>query len=117
MIFVVLVVLIRRGNAKDVDWEEDFEEPFEDEEQETTAPKEEDIQESAKDTETPQDATQSGPELSDELRQQLATKAGQVGVMQQLLEQIKVKRAGMLMQALNCNTGTLVVMVPGPEFR
>ena len=83
MIFVVLVVLIRRGNAKDVDWEEeDFEEPFEDEEQETAAPKEEDIQESAKDTETPQDATQSGPELSDELRQQLATKAGQVGVMQ-----------------------------------
>ena len=53
MIFVVLVVLIRRGNAKDVDWEEeDFEEPFEDEEQETAAPKEEDIQESAKDTET-----------------------------------------------------------------
>jgi len=83
MIFVVLVVLIRRGNAKDVDWEEeDFEELLEDEEQEMAASEEEDIQESTEDAEPPQDATQSEPELSDELRQQLATKAGQVGVMQ-----------------------------------
>jgi hypothetical protein len=84
MIFVVLIVLIRRGNAKDEDWDEDeFYEVSEDEEERLIDDSEDVVDEvSITPSETPQNETYSEPDLSSDMRQQLATKAGQVGVMQ-----------------------------------
>ena len=86
MIFIVLVVLIRRGNQKgnEDDWdEEEFYDVSEDvEEQLTDAP---DIVAEEPPSTTVQplpSQTYTEPELASDLRQQLATKAGQVGVMQ-----------------------------------
>ena len=86
MIFIVLVVLIRRGNQKgnEDDWdEEEFYDVSEDvEEQLTDAPG---IVAEAPPSTTVQplpSQTYTEPELASDLRQQLATKAGQVGVMQ-----------------------------------
>ena len=82
MIFVVLVVLIRRGNAKEEEWDE--EEFYDDEE----GDEEHVIEDEVDDTDTPssvsqpESTTHSEPELAGDLRQELATKAGQVGVMQ-----------------------------------
>ncbi|MBF14344.1 MAG: hypothetical protein CMA97_02375 [Euryarchaeota archaeon] len=84
MIFVVLIVLIRRGNAKDEDWDEDeFYEVSEDEEERLIDDSEDVVDEVlTTPSETPQNETYSEPDLSSDMRQQLATKAGQVGVMQ-----------------------------------
>ena len=84
MIFVVLIVLIRRGNAKDEDWDEDeFYEVSEDEEERIIDDSEDVVDEVlTTPSETPQNETYSEPDLSSDMRQQLATKAGQVGVMQ-----------------------------------
>ena len=84
MIFVVLIVLIRRGNAKEEDWDEDeFYEVSEDEEERLIDDSEDVVDEvSITPSETPQNETYSEPDLSSDMRQQLATKAGQVGVMQ-----------------------------------
>jgi len=84
MIFVVLIVLIRRGNAKEEDWDEDeFYEVSEDEEERLIDNSEDVVDEvSTASSETPQNETYSEPDLSSDMRQQLATKAGQVGVMQ-----------------------------------
>ncbi|CAI8335345.1 MAG: Uncharacterised protein [Euryarchaeota archaeon UBA443] len=84
MIFFVLIVLIRRGNAKDEDWDEDeFYEVSEDEEERLIDDSEDVVDEVlTTPSETPQNETYSEPDLSSDMRQQLATKAGQVGVMQ-----------------------------------
>ena len=84
MIFAVLVVLIRRGNAKEEEWdEEEFYEVSEEEEQELTSASEHvDTEESTTPTEPSQGMTHSEPDLAQDLRQQLATKARQIGVMQ-----------------------------------
>lgn len=91
MIFIVLVVLIRKGSQKDADWDDedyydddDLEEHSEEintevEETDSAEPQTEHsdavqtVQESAENNQ---------PEIADDLRQELATKAGQVGVMQ-----------------------------------
>ena len=85
LIFVVLVVLIRRGNSKDEEWdEEDFYEVSEEDEQRLVegdgdlVTMDDDKQQEAPVT----DSTIVAPSLGDALRQDLATKAGQVGVMQ-----------------------------------
>ena len=85
MIFIVLVVLIRRGNSKDVEWDdEEFYEVSEDEEERLTGTDDEyldgDSTEPAE--EAPAQKLHNEPDLTAELRQELATKAGQVGVMQ-----------------------------------
>ena len=85
LIFVVLIVLIRRGNSKDEEWdEEDFYEVSE-EDEERLVEDNNDVFET--DVDAPQEtivaeSTNAGPKLEDALRQELATKAGQVGVMQ-----------------------------------
>ena len=91
MIFIVLVVLIRKGSQKDEDWDDedyydddDLEEHSEEintevEETDSAEPQTEHsdavqtVQESAENNQ---------PEIADDVRQELATKAGQVGVMQ-----------------------------------
>jgi len=91
MIFIVLVVLIRKGSQKDADWDDedyydddDLEEHSEEintevEETDSAEPQTEHsdavqtVQESAENNQ---------PEIADDVRQELATKAGQVGVMQ-----------------------------------
>lgn len=85
MIFIVLVVLIRRGNSKDVEWDdEEFYEVSEDDEERLTGTDDEyldgDSTEPAE--EAPAQKLHNEPDLTAELRQELATKAGQVGVMQ-----------------------------------
>jgi len=85
MIFVVLVVLIRRGNSKGEEWDdEEFYEVSEEDEEHLNEYDEDSIE---NESDVPvQDSTATetlkGPELSTDLRQELATKAGQVGVMQ-----------------------------------
>ncbi len=85
MIFIVLVVLIRRGNSKDVEWDdEEFYEVSEDDEERLTGADEDtlDGDTSEPTEEAPVEKLHNEPDLAAELRQELATKAGQVGVMQ-----------------------------------
>ena len=85
MIFIVLVVLIRRGNSKDVEWDdEEFYEVSEDDEERLTGADDDTLD---RDTskpveEAPVQKLHNEPDLAAELRRELATKAGQVGVMQ-----------------------------------
>ena len=85
LIFVVLVVLIRRGNAKDEEWdEEEFYEVSEDDEALLVGDSNDSVEmdvDTEEVTETVE-SSNSQPALEDALRQELATKAGQVGVMQ-----------------------------------
>ncbi len=85
LIFVVLVVLIRRGNAKEEEWdEEEFYEVSEEDEEllagESIDSVEMDV--GAEEVTEAVESSNSQPALEDALRQELATKAGQVGVMQ-----------------------------------
>ena len=85
MIFIVLVVLIRRGNSKDVEWDEDeFYEVSEEDEERTTGNNDDDFDADAPEPgeAAPLENVHDEPELASEIRQELATKAGQVGVMQ-----------------------------------
>jgi len=83
MIFGVLVVLIRRGNAKDEEWdEEEFYDDDEDTDEETSSDESEEVESSTDEETTTTSATYSEPEISNDLRRDLAAKAGQVGVMQ-----------------------------------
>ena len=85
LIFVVLVVLIRRGNAKDEKWdEEEFYEVSEYDEELLVGDSNDSVEMDV-DTEEVSETVESSnsqPALEDALRQELATKAGQVGVMQ-----------------------------------
>jgi len=91
MIFIVLVVLIRKGSQKDEDWDdEDYydDDDFEEHSEEINTDVEETV--SAEPQTEHSDAVQTvqesaehiQPEIADDVRQELATKAGQVGVMQ-----------------------------------
>ena len=85
MIFIVLVVLIRRGNSKDVEWDdEEFYEGSEDDEERLTETDDDTLDEDTSEPpeEAPAQKLHNEPDLAAELRQELATKAGQVGVMQ-----------------------------------
>ena len=85
LIFVVLVVLIRRGIAKDEDWdEEEFYEVSEEDEEHLIgdANDSDALDVDAPDTTVAVESPNPEPTLDDALRQELATKAGQVGVMQ-----------------------------------
>lgn len=85
MIFIVLVVLIRRGNSKDVEWDdEEFYEVSEDDEERLTGTDDDTLDEDTSEPpeEAPVQKLHNEPDLAAELRQELATKAGQVGVMQ-----------------------------------
>ncbi|MGB1525117.1 MAG: hypothetical protein ACPHCK_03750 [Candidatus Poseidoniaceae archaeon] len=85
MIFIVLVVLIRRGNSKDVEWDdEEFYEVSEDDEERLTETDDDTLDEDTSEPpeEAPAQKLHNEPDLTTELRQELATKAGQVGVMQ-----------------------------------
>ena len=85
MIFIVLVVLIRRGNSKDVEWDdEEFYEVSEDDEERLTGADDDtlDGDTSKPVEEAPVQKLHNEPDLAAELRRELATKAGQVGVMQ-----------------------------------
>ena len=88
MIFAVLIVLIRRGSSKEEEWDEyddeyEYEDEYEDDEEddetssELAAPTEEEPI-------TPPQITsgESAPTIEDALRQELAVKATQIGVMQ-----------------------------------
>lgn len=79
MIFGVLIVLIRRGNAKEEDWDES--EFYDDEDEESTYESDE-IETVPSEEATPVSQTYTEPEISNDMRRDLATKAGQVGVMQ-----------------------------------
>ena len=82
MIFIVIVVIIRRGNAKEEEWdEEDYYEDEDMDEEDVVDDEVDDVETSTPVTE-PESTTHSEPELTGDLRQELATKAGQVGVMQ-----------------------------------
>ena len=85
LIFVVLVVLIRRGNAKEEEWdEEEFYEVSEEDEERLVGDSIDSVEMDV-DAEEGTEAVESSnsqPALDDALRQELATKAGQVGVMQ-----------------------------------
>lgn len=85
LIFVVLVVLIRRGNAKDQEWdEEEFYEVSEEDEERLVGDENDsdELDVDAPDTTVAVESSNPEPTLEDALRQELATKAGQVGVMQ-----------------------------------
>jgi len=85
MIFIVLVVLIRRGNSKDVEWDdEEFYEVSEDDEERLTGADDDTLDGDTSEPieEAPVQKLHNEPDLAAELRQELATKAGQVGVMQ-----------------------------------
>ena len=85
MIFIVLVVLIRRGNSKDVEWDdEEFYEVSEDDEERLTGANDDTLDGDTSEPieEAPVQKLHNEPDLAAELRQELATKAGQVGVMQ-----------------------------------
>jgi len=85
MIFIVLVVLIRRGNSKDVEWDEDeFYEVSEEDEERITGNNDDDFDADAPEPgeAAPLENVHDEPELASEIRQELATKAGQVGVKQ-----------------------------------
>ena len=119
LIFVVLVVLIRRGNAKDEDWdEEEFYEVSEEDEEHLIGDANDSV---GLDVDVPEttvavESSNPAPMLDDALRQELATKAGQVGVMQAALAHSRAKQDGTLMRAQNCNTGMLVLMDLGLAF-
>lgn len=85
LIFVVLVVLIRRGNARGEEWdEEEFYEVSEEDEERLVvdASESDELDVYAPDTTVTVESSNPEPTLDDALRQELATKAGQVGVMQ-----------------------------------
>ena len=85
LIFVVLVVLIRKGNAKGEEWdEEEFYEVSEEDEDRLVedANNSVELDVDAPEATTAVESLNSEPQLEDALRQELATKAGQVGVMQ-----------------------------------
>ena len=85
LIFVVLIVLIRRGNAKDEEWdEEEFYEVSEDDEERLVEGDDHavEVDVGAPEETTVVDSTNVQPQIEDAIRQELATKAGQVGVMQ-----------------------------------
>jgi len=85
LIFVVLIVLIRRGNAKDEEWdEEEFYEVSEDDEERLVEGDDHavEVDVGAPEETTVVDSTNVQPQIEDAIRQKLATKAGQVGVMQ-----------------------------------
>ena len=85
LIFVVLVVLIRRGISKDEEWdEEEFYEVTEEDEERLVESDDDAVKTDVQaPTEAPvAESTNAEPPLEDALRQELATKAGQVGVMQ-----------------------------------
>jgi len=85
MIFIVLVVLIRRGNSKDVEWDdEEFYEVSVDDEERLTGADDDTLDGDTSEPieEAPVQKLHNEPDLAAELRQELATKAGQVGVMQ-----------------------------------
>jgi hypothetical protein len=83
MIFGVLVVLIRRGNAKDEEWDEEEFYDDDDENDVDSPSAESEETESGVDAETTTyTSTHSEPEIANDLRRELAAKAGQVGVMQ-----------------------------------
>ena len=85
LIFVVLVVLIRRGNAKEEEWdEEEFYEVSEEDEERLVGDSIDSVEMDvgAEEGTEAVESSNSQPALEDALRQELATKAGQVGVMQ-----------------------------------
>lgn len=88
MIFAVLIVLIRRGSSKEEEWDEyddeyEYEDEYEDDEEddeassELAAPVEEEPKAPPQTT-----SGESAPTIEDTLRQELAVKATQIGVMQ-----------------------------------
>ena len=88
MIFAVLIVLIRRGSSKEEEWDEyddeyEYEDEYEDDEEddesspELSAPMEQEAQIAPQTT-----SSESAPTIEDALRQELAVKATQIGVMQ-----------------------------------
>ncbi len=85
LIFVVLIVLIRRGNAKDEELdEEEFYEVSEDDEERLVEGDDHvvEVDVGAPVETTVVDLTNVQPQIEDAIRRELATKAGQVGVMQ-----------------------------------
>ncbi|MEC7272134.1 MAG: hypothetical protein VXV85_00640 [Candidatus Thermoplasmatota archaeon] len=83
LIFVVLVVLIRRGNTRGEEWdEEEFYEVSEEDEERIVGEPNDPVELDAPDTTIAVESSNPEPTLNDALRQELATKAGQVGVMQ-----------------------------------
>jgi len=88
MIFAVLIVLIRRGSSKEEEWDEyddeyEYEDEYEggEEDAETSAESDASVEQEAN---TPPQtiSTESAPIIEDALRQELAGKATQIGVMQ-----------------------------------
>lgn len=88
MIFAVLIVLIRRGSSKEEEWDEyddeyEYEDEYEggEEDAETSAESDAPVEQ---ETNTPPQttSTESAPIIEDALRQELAGKATQIGVMQ-----------------------------------
>jgi hypothetical protein len=88
MIFAVLIVLIRRGSSKEEEWDEyddeyEYEDEYEggEEDAETSAESDAPVEQEAN---TPPQtiSTESAPIIEDALRQELAGKATQIGVMQ-----------------------------------
>jgi hypothetical protein len=84
MIFAVLIVLIRRGQSKEEEWGEyDEEYEYEDDiEDDDTALESNDSTETESKTPQPKVSTDAAPEIGDSLREELAVKATQIGVMQ-----------------------------------
>lgn len=86
MIFAVLIVLIRRGNSKEEDWEDyDDEYDYEDEDEEDIAEESPESTPPAEVEPTPSElqvSVETAPVIEDALRQELAVKATQIGVMQ-----------------------------------
>jgi hypothetical protein len=84
MIFAVLIVLIRRGHSKEEEWDgydDEFE--YEDDEEDAAAAPESNVS-AETESKTPQlkVSTDAAPEIEDSLREELAVKATQIGVMQ-----------------------------------
>ena len=86
MIFAVLIVLIRRGNSKEEEWDE-----YDDEYEYETEEKDEEDEESPESLAATEvvsksppshDSVDSAPIIEDALRGELALKATQIGVMQ-----------------------------------
>jgi hypothetical protein len=84
MIFAVLIVLIRRGHSKEEEWDE-YDDEFEyedDEEDDDTAPESNVSAETESKTPQLKVSTDAAPAIEDSLREELAVKATQIGVMQ-----------------------------------
>ncbi|MGB2037503.1 MAG: hypothetical protein ACPHX8_03480 [Candidatus Poseidoniaceae archaeon] len=88
MIFAVLIVLIRRGSSKEEEWDEyddeyEYEDEYEggEEDAETSAESDAPVEQEAN-TPPQTTSTESAPIIEDALRQELAGKATQIGVMQ-----------------------------------